>query len=60
MITIREATLEGWVVLAQPSMIKRPVLDAKNRLTVGFKPEEYKKAFRLRSLPRTVMSGPVS
>ena len=31
------------LMLAQPSMIKRPVLDAKGKLTVGFKPEEYKK-----------------
>lgn len=30
---------------AQPSMIKRPVLEAKGKLTVGFKPEEYKKLF---------------
>src|SRR4051812_44626294 len=34
------------LMLAQPSMIKRPVLDAKGKLTVGFKPEEYKKLFR--------------
>jgi arsenate reductase len=33
------------LMLAQPSMIKRPVLDAKGRLTVGFKPEEYEKLF---------------
>ncbi len=33
------------LMLAQPSMIKRPVLDAKGRLTVGFKPEEYKELF---------------
>jgi arsenate reductase len=33
------------LMLAQPSMIKRPVLEAKGRLTVGFKPEEYKKLF---------------
>jgi arsenate reductase (glutaredoxin) len=33
------------LMLAQPSMIKRPVLDAKGRLTVGFTPEEYKKLF---------------
>jgi arsenate reductase len=33
------------LMLAQPSMIKRPVLDAKGRLTVGFKPEEYKRLF---------------
>jgi len=30
-------------MLAQPSMIKRPVLEAKGKLTVGFKPEDYKK-----------------
>ena len=33
------------LMLAQPSMIKRPVLDAKGKLTVGFKPDEYKKLF---------------
>jgi arsenate reductase len=33
------------LMLAQPSMIKRPVLDAKDRLAVGFKPEEYKTFF---------------
>ena len=33
------------LMLAQPSMIKRPVLDANGRLTVGFKPEVYKKLF---------------
>ena len=33
------------LMLAQPSMIKRPVLAAKGKLTVGFKPEEYKKLF---------------
>ena len=32
-------------MLAQPSMIKRPVLDAKGKLTVGFKPEEYENLF---------------
>jgi arsenate reductase len=31
------------LMLAQPSMIKRPVLDIKGRLTVGFTPEEYKR-----------------
>ena len=31
------------LMLAQPSMIKRPVLEAKGKLTVGFKPEDYKK-----------------
>jgi arsenate reductase len=32
------------LMLAQPSMIKRPVLDAGGRLIVGFKPEIYEKA----------------
>ena len=29
----------------QPSMIKRPVLDIGGKLLVGFKPEQYEKAF---------------
>jgi len=33
------------LMLAQPSMIKRPVLEAKDKLTVGFKPEDYEKLF---------------
>ena len=33
------------LMLAQPSMIKRPVLDTGNALLVGFKPEDYKAAF---------------
>lgn len=33
------------LMLAQPSMIKRPVLEKKGRITVGFKPEEYAKLF---------------
>jgi arsenate reductase len=33
------------LMLVQPSLIKRPVLEAKGRLTVGFKPEEYKALF---------------
>ena len=33
------------LMLAQPSMIKRPVLDVDGRLTVGFKPEIYAAAF---------------
>ncbi len=33
------------LMLAQPSMIKRPVLDADGRLIVGFKPEIYQRAF---------------
>jgi arsenate reductase len=32
------------LMLAQPSMIKRPVLDLGGRLFVGFKPETYEKA----------------
>jgi arsenate reductase len=31
------------LMLAQPSMIKRPVLEAGGKLLVGFKPEEYAK-----------------
>jgi arsenate reductase-like glutaredoxin family protein len=30
------------LMLAQPSLIKRPVLDAGGALTVGFKPDEYR------------------
>ena len=33
------------LLLDQPSMIKRPVLDVGGKLLVGFKPEEYEKAF---------------
>jgi Spx/MgsR family transcriptional regulator len=34
------------LMLAQPSVIKRPVLElARGKLLVGFKPEEYEKAF---------------
>src|SRR5882672_8957881 len=33
------------LMMAQPSMIKRPVLDAGGRLLVGFKPEQYESAF---------------
>jgi arsenate reductase (glutaredoxin) len=29
------------LMMAQPSMIKRPVLDVGGRLMVGFKPEQY-------------------
>jgi arsenate reductase len=32
------------LMLAQPSMIKRPVLSVGGKLTVGFKPEIYAKA----------------
>ena len=34
------------LMAAQPSMIKRPVLDIGGKLLVGFKPEQYAKAFR--------------
>ena len=33
------------LMLAQPSMIKRPVLETDGRLLVGFKPDEYAAAF---------------
>jgi arsenate reductase len=33
------------LMLAQPSMIKRPVLDVDGRLLVGFRPEAYAAAF---------------
>jgi len=33
------------LMLAQPSMIKRPVLEDKGKVTVGFKSEDYKKLF---------------
>jgi arsenate reductase len=34
------------LMLAQPSMIKRPVLDGGATLVVGFKPETYAARFR--------------
>jgi arsenate reductase (glutaredoxin) len=34
------------LMLDQPSMIKRPVLDVGGRLLVGFKPAEYEKVVR--------------
>lgn len=33
------------LMLAQPSMIKRPVLDLGNRRLLGFKPADYEQAF---------------
>jgi arsenate reductase len=33
------------LMLTQPSMIKRPVLEAGGKLIVGFKPEIYEQAF---------------
>ena len=38
------------LMLAQPSMIKRPVLDVGGKLIVGFKPEVYAKTVRLGAL----------
>ena len=37
------------LMLQQPSMIKRPVLDRNGRLTVGFKPEIYETVLRGRA-----------
>jgi arsenate reductase len=39
------------LMLAQPSMIKRPVLEADGRLIVGFTPETYSVRFQRRSPP---------
>jgi arsenate reductase len=36
------------LMLDQPSMIKRPVLDLGGKLVVGFKPEEYQAAVKAR------------
>jgi arsenate reductase len=36
------------LMVAQPSMIKRPVLDIGGALTVGFKPDQYETAFGAR------------
>ena len=41
-----DATRAIALMLAQPSMIKRPVLDLGPRLIVGFKPEIYAAAFK--------------
>lgn len=35
------------LMVAQPSMIKRPVLDVGGGLLVGFKPDQYEEAFGL-------------
>jgi arsenate reductase (glutaredoxin) len=37
------------LMVAQPSMIKRPVLDVGGKLLVGFKPEHYETAFGARA-----------
>jgi Spx/MgsR family transcriptional regulator len=36
------------LMLAQPSMIKRPVLEADGNLLAGFRPEQYEKIFARR------------
>jgi arsenate reductase len=41
-----DATKAIALMLAQPSMIKRPVLDIGGTLIVGFKPETYAMTFR--------------
>jgi len=33
------------LMLAQPSMIKRPVVEARGRLLIGFNPAEFEKTF---------------
>jgi arsenate reductase len=43
-IGLTEAKAIG-LMLAQPSMIKRPVLDVDGKLTVGFKPDAYQAVF---------------
>ncbi|MBP2548330.1 Spx/MgsR family transcriptional regulator [Neorhizobium galegae] len=42
-VLTREKAIE--LMLAQPSMIKRPVLETEGGLTVGFKPETYEALF---------------
>jgi arsenate reductase (glutaredoxin) len=37
------------LMLAQPSMIKRPVLDLGQRLLIGFKPDAYESAIARRA-----------
>ncbi|MBC2884509.1 ArsC family reductase [Ochrobactrum sp. CM-21-5] len=34
------------LMLAQPSMVKRPVLEKDGKLTVGFKPDQYEAFFK--------------
>ena len=41
------ATKAIGLMLAQPSLIKRPVLEHAGQLTVGFKPEIYQHALRV-------------
>jgi arsenate reductase len=47
----REGLTEGRAIalmLSQPSMIKRPVLEVGTKLVVGFKPDTYAAAFSMR------------
>ena len=44
-------------MLAQPSMIKRPVLDLGSKLLVGFKPEIYAKEVASSSSSRRGKTG---
>jgi arsenate reductase (glutaredoxin) len=46
-VNVTEKTAPA-LMLSQPSMIKRPVLDVGGKLTVGFKPEIYAKLFAKR------------
>ena len=41
-----DATKAKALMLEQPSMIKRPVLDVDGTLTIGFKPETYQQTFK--------------
>jgi arsenate reductase len=45
------------LMLAQPSMIKRPMLDLGRRTLVGFKPDLYAAAFSQSPQPSTSTSG---
>ena len=40
------------LMLAQPSLIKRPVLDVGGKLLVGFKPEQYEERSRCNQIGR--------
>jgi arsenate reductase len=45
------------LMLAQPSMIKRPVLERGSRLLVGFKPEIYDKELRSAGEEKNAAAG---
>lgn len=42
---IADANMAIKLMLAQPSMIKRPVLECTGKILIGFKPETYDKFF---------------